>query len=770
MSSARFAATRAAVIAIVIMAMSWPAHTASRKVHYGAVSDDAVLQCDRLQWRGNLEEARSCFSKLLRESGSPAARAEAAWALNDLQQANGFFRLAMQEAPEDVATRVRWGDLFAASHQNAEAMNIYRESLLADPQNGVANLGAARVLVGGFDDAANEYLAPLLENAAADAGARIGAWLLVARISLENGDRDDAAMAIDEAEQLIRSHDWPPLELFALRAASDLLDNITESEWTAKSLEYNPAYGGIYEVPAHFYVITRRYREAIDQYAKAVETEPGLASAHEELGVNLLRDNQFGRARTHLETAHDLDPFSPKAVNTLRLLDSFADFRLISDMPDAGAEIPVTFRLHKDEADVIAPYAIALTRDSITQFTARYGYQLREPVIVEMYPDHEDFAVRTAGMPGIGILGATFGYVVAMDSPSARPPEQFQWGTTLWHEMAHVFTLEATGHLVPRWFSEGVSVFEEWHSGPSRGVRIPMSVYSAIHDDRFLPVAELDEGFIRPTYEQQVIVSYMQAGLICHFIAGEFGTGHLREMLNQFAQGKTTGDVIESVFAMTPVEFDKQFANYVSAEHGAILENLDDWHRTQESISRHVAANDWQAVPELARHLIDLLPQYIEPDSPYIALARALDEQEDRQSAIAALETFWRQGGYDPGALRQLADWLKTADRNDDAIAVLQSVNMVEPLDRELHGDLGDMLLAAGRAEEALREFKVALALEPHDRATAYYRMAQAYFELGNRESSQDNLLQALDVAPNFRPAQRLLLELARTDPGEDDR
>ena len=38
------------------------------------------------------------------------------------------------------------------------------------------------------------------------------------------------------------------------------------------------------------------------------------------------------------------------------------------------------------------------------------------------YPDHEDFAVRTLGMPGFGALGVTFGYTIAMDSPSGRPP------------------------------------------------------------------------------------------------------------------------------------------------------------------------------------------------------------------------------------------------------------------------------------------------------------------------------------------------------------
>ena len=48
------------------------------------------------------------------------------------------------------------------------------------------------------------------------------------------------------------------------------------------------------------------------------------------------------------------------------------------------------------------------------------------------------------GMPGLGALGVTFGQVVAMDSPSARKPGDFNWGATLWHEMSHVFILTAT--------------------------------------------------------------------------------------------------------------------------------------------------------------------------------------------------------------------------------------------------------------------------------------------------------------------------------------
>lgn len=742
---------------------------AARDMHYGAVSHPELDTCDRMHWRGQTQASRACYVQLFDSTAPTAIRAEAAWALNDLQTANNLFRQAAAAMPDDASIRVRWGDLYADSHQDGEAMTLYGEALAIDSQHAFALLGAARLLVGGFDDEANAYLEPLLNNAGMPDGARAGAWMLVARVSLESGNRDQADNALKMAETLLGEGDWPPVELYALRAAADLLDGVTDSGYTAMSLEYNPAYGGIYAVPAHFYVITRRYREAIDLYAKAVDIEPGLASAHEELGINLLRDNQVARARHHLEMAYDEDPFSPAAVNTLRLLDSFDSFRTINDpdMPEPGT-LPIILRLHEDEADAIAPYAIALTRASIEAFTRRYGFELREPVVVEMYPDHEDFAVRTAGMPGIGILGATFGYVVAMDSPSARPAHEFQWGTTLWHEMAHVFTLEATGHLVPRWFSEGASVFEEWQSGPTPGVRIPMSVYTAMKADKFLPVAELDEGFIRPTYENQVIVSYMQAGLICQFIHTTWGEAKLRELLNAFGEGMDTAQAISVVFDRSPGSFDDAFEDFVEASHGDVLDNLDEWQRTHASVAKMIGEEDWAGAAELAAHQVSLMPDYTEPDSPYIALARAQDALGERQDAVDTLTQFWRRGGYDPSALSRLATWHRESGRNGAAIDVLSTVNLVDPFDQEVHGTLGELLLAADRPVEALREFAVALSMDPHDKATAYYRLASAHQALGDHDATRDALLRALDVAPNYRPAQRLLLELMRAGEGSE--
>ena len=224
----------------LIMLLSGLPASHARDIHYGAIFDEDVIACDRLHWRGQIDESRACYSELLRNSESLAARAEAAWALKDLQTANSLFQQAMRLNPDDVVTRVRWGDLYADSHQDAEAMEIYREALERDADDPFAQLGAARVLAGSFDDAANAYLTVLLTDPEKADGARVGALLLSARVALENGRRDEAVNTLDDAEEIVNRNDWPPLEIYALRAAVDLLNNVTESRWTKASLEYNP--------------------------------------------------------------------------------------------------------------------------------------------------------------------------------------------------------------------------------------------------------------------------------------------------------------------------------------------------------------------------------------------------------------------------------------------------------------------------------------------------------------------------------------------------
>ena len=69
--------------------------------------------------------------------------------------------------------------------------------------------------------------------------------------------------------------------------------------------------------------------------------------------------------------------------------------------------------------------------------------------------------------PGLGALGVSFGSTLVMDSPSALDPGNFNWASTMWHEVAHAFHLAMSDHRVPRWFTEGLAVHEQ-HMAQSR--------------------------------------------------------------------------------------------------------------------------------------------------------------------------------------------------------------------------------------------------------------------------------------------------------------
>jgi Flp pilus assembly protein TadD len=669
----------------------------------------------------------------------------------------------VQANDRSAQPRLRWGRLFLFTHQYGDAVAVFREALERAPKDLHAKVGLARVLAERFEGQARTLLEEVLQE---DANL-IEAQLLSARMSLEEGQLEEAGLALDRAARLADRQKWPPLEVYSLRAALELTKHGKPESWIKRALDYNPRYGAVYEQLAHFEIMRRRYSQASDLLRKAVEVQPDLWSAHAELGSNLLRLGDIEGARRHLTTAYSGDPYSPTTVNSLRLLDRIDQFELSTNritIPALeGAQplpVEVRIRLHRKEADALRPYVLQMARESIATFSRRYGFEPKEPITLELYSDHDDFAVRVAALPGIGLLGVTFGYLVAMDSPSGRATGEFHWASTLWHEMAHVFTLEVTDHRVPRWLSEGISVYEEWRTGPTPGVVLPPDMIQAMHEQKLLPVSDLDSGFIRPTYPNQVQVSYNQAGLICLFIEQRWGFDKLVELLKQFTRNTTTPAAIEATFKLKPAQFDEQFNAFVAGRFGKILANIEQFQSLYGLARTAIQDEAWAEAIEPARRAAELYPEHVGPGSPHILLARALDKTGRRQDAIAALMQYRRSGGWDPSALRELAQWLEESGQASAAEEVLHALNLVDPLNPSQHTKLGERLLAAGKSEQALQEFRVLLALQTHDAAAANFGAARALRSMGDQDASRRHLLDALATAPHYKPAQELLLQM----------
>lgn len=717
---------------------------------------ETLKPCDLHHDRGRVAEAVGCYREVVRE-GEIAAQAEAYWMLGDLKAANERFREAVRLDPENPDLRVRWGHLYVTSHQDQEAAALFQEALEIDDQHVPAKLGMARVLATRFDSKAIEAVQEALKERPRQAEGH----LLLARMALEEGDAEKARGALDTALKEALALQIAPLETYSLLASLEMLEGNRDNEWVRKALEYNPRYGEVYAEQAHFYVITRRYREATERLRKAVRISPRLWRAHAELGVNLMREGFDEEGSRHLEIAYEGDPYSAKTVNTLRLLDKYDRFETFSsDTVTVNGEPRAMIRLDRDEADLLRPYVLDLTERAIDVFTAKYGFELQRPVRVELYPNHDDFAVRTMAMPGIGLLGVTFGYVVAMDSPSGREPGGFHWGTTLWHELAHVFTLESTEHLVPRWYSEGISMYEEWMADPRWGETVTPEFIAAVREDKMLPIAELDRGFIRPRYPGQVAISYMQAGYVCRFIAERWGETKLVELLKGFAADEPTDSNLETVLSMETEDFDRRFDDYLKQSLGPALDGMARWRRNLKQALEAARKEDWEAVLDPARTAKEAYPQFVGSGCSYVLLARAYDETADREAAIEELQAYEQCGGRDPETLRKLARWLDEAGRSNEAVHTLEGLLYNWPQDEETHTRLGELYLDAGTTRKALREFRAVLALDPLDRAAAEFNVARAYVKMGDPARARLHVLQALERAPTFRPALQLLMQV----------
>ena len=716
----------------------------------------ALAPCDELHDRGNAIDAATCYRGVLRLN-DPAAQAEAYWMLGDLKAANERFREAIQIEPENPDLRVRWGHLYIESHQHAEAGGLFQEALELDEDHVPANLGMATVLASRFEGKAVELAQEALERRPEQAEGH----LLLGRMALEEGDLAAARESLEEGLEQALDLGLAPLEAYALLASLAMLEGERDNPWVDKALEYNPRYGEVYAEQAHFYVITRRYREATERLRKAVEIAPRLWRAHAELGVNLMREGLDDEGRRHLEIAYKGDPYSAKTVNTLRLLDSYDQFDNIEDRESsADGSVQAIYRLDKDESELLLPYVRDLTNRAIAEFTRKYGFELKSPVRVEFYPNHDDFAVRTMAMPGIGLLGVTFGYVVAMDSPSGREPGGFHWGTTLWHELAHVFTLESTDHLVPRWYSEGISMYEEWMADVRWGESVGPEYIEAVRKRELLPIMELDRGFIRPKHAGQVAISYMQAGFVCKFIAERWGEGKLSELLRGFGANVPTGENITAVLGVSPKDFDEQFDGYMRDALGPALDGLSRWRRNLKAALEHAREGEWDEVIEPAEAAKAAYPQHVGSGSAYVLLANAHDKAGNSDAAVAELQEYERRGGRQPQTLKKLGTWLEEAGRGEEAVYTYVGLIHNWPQDEDLHARLGELYLDSGEADLARREFLAVLALDPLDRSTAEFNLARAYVKIGDLASARLHVLQALERAPTFGPALQLLLQV----------
>jgi tetratricopeptide (TPR) repeat protein len=696
---------------------------------------------------------------------------------------------AADKLPGDPRPLVAVGDLFLSKYASPDAYDEYRRVLEANPRDPGALWGRARAMEFDGNPGAIATAEQVLEVNPRHVGARV----LIARIHLK-------AEAVEAAtEQVREALDVNPnsLEALAVLAAAQHLagDRAGFGATVRRSDALNPSYPGLHTTLAQVSADTRKYREAVEFAREAVRRDPRAWDALGVLATNQRRTGALTEGRRNMEAAFAGDPYNPWFKNTLDLLDTWASYRTVETEH-------FQIVLHGREAELLEPYVADVAEEAFAALSARYGAQPPTPIRLELYPSSADFSVRTLGMVGLGALGVSFGSTLVMDSPSAREAGDFNWASTLWHELAHAFHLGISDHNVPRWFSEGLAVREQRVARDRWGFPVSPVYLQAWHDGMMPPLSRLNEAFVRPQFPQQVVFAYTQASLAFDWIEEDYGFQAVRDFLAGYRAGRDTPALARSILDLDAEEMDGAFDRYmrerfrnelaavvdIPSPLSATLEERENDAevavpgvpvlRDLETLRARVRAQPGAFQPRLElgqslvaaglldeaeehlREALRLFPRYPETDGPLRHLARIHEGRGEIRQAADALR---RLGSLNENAYevyREEARLRRTLqDVEGERDALVKAVE-VFPYDPDLHARLAELHEIAGDTGGVVRERRAVLSLEPVDRAEAHFRLAQALVANGDRREGRSQLLRALEIAPTYQPALELLLQL----------
>jgi hypothetical protein len=99
--------------------------------------------------------------------------------------------------------------------------------------------------------------------------------------------------------------------------------------------------------------------------------------------------------------------------------------------------------------------------------------------------------------------------VITANSPASQGASPTCWEATLWHEFCHVVTLNKTNNKMPRWLSEGISVYEERQADKTWGQTINPKYREMLLGDDFVPISKLSGAFSPP--RATLTISYYES-------------------------------------------------------------------------------------------------------------------------------------------------------------------------------------------------------------------------------------------------------------------
>jgi tetratricopeptide (TPR) repeat protein len=442
----------------------------------------------------------------------------------------------------------------------------------------------------------------------------------------------------------------------------------------------------------------RQYPRSAEMYQIAIERAPWWTAARNGLGLLYTQSGDEDLAHATLDAAHALDPFNLRTTNYLRLLDRMLSYDRL--------ETENFVLIYDGKADPLIPTYFADFLEQIhAEVSEAFAHEPDVKTLIEVFPTHDAFSVRTTGSPWIGTVGASTGRVIALVSPrgGAATMGTYNWAQVLRHEYTHTVTLSATENRIPHWMTEGLAVLEE--RVPLRWDWVPM-LYHAVTEDELFTLENLTWGFVRPKRPIDRQLAYAQSYWICKFIEETWGRDALLKMLAEFREARTEAEVFEKVLGKSTDQFTEAFLAWTqreistwgydpdtSAKYSELRQHGEDLIKTKQLAA---AVEVWEQIA--AMRPVDALPHQ------RLAGLYLHKEVNQPEKAIEHLDRLHQVELKDNRYAKRIARIYRDIGKIDDAVRYGMEAVYVDPYDLDAHELLAELYEKAGDAEGLKRE------------------------------------------------------------------
>lgn len=599
------------------------------------------------------------------------------------------------------------------------------------------------------------------------------------RITEQQIDAEDYAVAEETIRQLLAVNPNLP-EAHSLQSVIHQLRNNADAatESRTAALKFSTANPKVDHLIGRKLSQKYRFAEGADFQRKALEADPEFTAAKIQLAQDLLRLGQEAEGWQLAEQAHQKDGYDTTLFNLLQLKDSLDRFTTVSSEH-------FQVRMEKQEAAVYGPRVVALLEQAWAELTPRYEFTPEFPVVVEIYPRADDFAVRTFGLPDVaGFLGVCFGKVITANSPATRRDHPTSWESVLWHEFCHVITLQKTGNRIPRWLSEGISVFEERRTDSRWGQHMDAEFRDRILADNVTPIAELSSAFLTAKTGGDLNFAYFESSMVVEHLVEVHGLPALSAVLQDLnagvqindALGRHTGglEALEASFASYLTEQANKFAIGVDFGTEAFAEskpaNTDEVQQFLEAhpgsfpalmlqVSLLVKDNKMDEAEAALKKLVDLVPNDDSSSGPRRLLAEIYRKRGQAEQEAAMLTDHLQRSADDLEAALRLQEVCEALKQPERVVELGRTIVAIDPFQiAAIHRTL-EAAESLAQTDVAVSHLKSLLQLQPDDAPRLHFRIARLQ-RVAAPNDSRRHVLLALEQAPRFRDAHRLLLEL----------